>query len=334
VLLAYSKIALYDELLASDVPDEPTIGGAIERYFPQPLREPYRKYVAAHPLRREIVATHVTNSMINRVGSTFVHRMRDETGASSADVVRGYIIAREAFGMVELWRAVEALDTRVPDRVQTELVITAGRLIVRATLWLLRNRAHLADVAAAIARFAPGVAALARLLPEALPDAERGACRQIQARFASAGVPEALAARVAMSESLFAALDIVEVAAALRCEPETVARLYFSLGGKLEFAWLRARIDQLATSTHWQALAKAALRDDLASMQRQLTAVALRAAPGERDPARLAALWEAAHKMLLERFGQVLADLRSAEAPDFAMLSVAMRELRNLAARS
>ncbi|HEX5613059.1 MAG TPA: NAD-glutamate dehydrogenase, partial [Burkholderiales bacterium] len=126
VLLAYSKIALYDELIASDVPEEPTIATAIERYFPQPLREPYRKYIAAHPLRREIIATHVTNSMVNRVGSTFVHRMREETGASSADVVRAYMIAREVFGMVELWRAIEALDSRVPERVQTELVITSG----------------------------------------------------------------------------------------------------------------------------------------------------------------------------------------------------------------
>jgi len=334
VLLAYSKIALYDELLASDAPEEPTIATAIERYFPRPLREAYRKYIAAHPLRREIIATHVTNSMVNRVGSTFVHRMHEETGATSPDVVRAYIIAREAFGMVELWRAVEALDYKVPERVQTDLGISAGRLLVRATLWLLRNRTHLADVAAAIARFEPGVRALARLLPEALPEAERSACRQAQARFVAAGVPEGLAARVAVSDSLFAALDVVEVATALHCEPEVVARLYFALGGRLEFPWLRSRIDHLASSSHWQALAKAALRDDLASMQRQLTAVALRAAPGERDPARLAALWEAAHRMLLERFGQVLADLRTAEAPDFAMLSVAMRELRNLAARS
>lgn len=334
VLLAYSKIALYDELVASDVPEEPTIATAIERYFPQPLREPYRKYIGTHPLRREIIATHVTNSMINRVGSTFVHRMREETGATSADVVRAYLIAREAFGMVDLWRAVEGLDYKVPDRAQIDLVMTAGRLIVRATLWLLRNRPHLADVAGAIGRFQPGVHALARLLPEALPEAERSACRQLQARFVSTGVPEALASRVAISESLFAALDIVEVAAALKCEPEVVARLYFALGGKLEFPWLRSRIDLVAATTHWQVLAKAALRDDLASMQRQLTAVALRAAPTERDPARLAALWEAAHKTLLERFAQVLADLRSAGAPDFAMLSVAMRELRNLAARS
>src|SRR6185436_19921856 len=114
---------------------------------------------------------------------------------------------------------------------------------------------------------------------------------------------------------------------------ETVARLYFALGGRLEFPWLRAQIDRLATSSHWQTLAKAALRDDLGSMQRQLTAVALRGAPNERDPARLAALWEAGHKTLLERLGQVLADMRTAESPDFAMLSMAVRSLKNKTSR-
>ncbi|HTN26949.1 MAG TPA: NAD-glutamate dehydrogenase [Burkholderiales bacterium] len=334
VLLAYSKIALYDELLASDVPDEPYIGTAIERYFPQPLRAPYRSYIGSHPLRREIIATHVTNSMVNRVGSTFVDRLQEETGASSPDVVRAYIVAREVFGLVDFWRAVESLDGKIADSLQTEMVIAAGRLIVRATLWLLRNRSYLADVSKSIERFQPGARTLAKALPDMLPESERNACRQAQARFASKGVDEVLAARVATFDSQFAALDVVEVAAALKSEADVVARLYFALGGRLEFPWLRSRIDRLAATSHWHTLAKAALRDDLASMQRQLTAVALRAAPNERDPARLAALWEAAHKNVLERFSQVLADLRTAEAPDLAMLSVAMRELRNLAARS
>jgi glutamate dehydrogenase len=156
----------------------------------------------------------------------------------------------------------------------------------------------------------------------------------VQARLVQKAVPDPLATRVSIFDALFAALDIVEVAAALKCEADVVARLYFALGGRLDFPWMRSRIDRLAATTHWQTLAKAALRDDLASMQRQLTAVALRAAPNERDPVRLAALWETAHKSLLERFGQVLTDLRGTETADLAMLSVAMRELRNLAARS
>ncbi len=334
VLLAYAKITLYDELLESDIPEEPTIASALERYFPKPLRERYRKYILAHPLKREIVATHVTNSTVNRVGATFVHRMREETGASAGEAVRAYIVMREAFGLAPFWESVEALDNTVPDRVQGEMLLEAGRLIVRATLWFLRNRQHLADVASAIARFRPGIETLRQLLPDALAEGERQGYGELQARFAKAGAPAPLAGQVAGFDAQFAALDIVEVAAALGCETDRVARLHFALGGKLEFPWLRARIARLAADSHWQALARAALRDDLAGMQRQLTADALRAAPAQGDVARLIADWEVANRALFDRFRQVLADLRSAESLDLAMLSVAMRELRNLASRA
>src|SRR5262249_52237060 len=140
VLLAYAKIALYDELLASNVPDAAFIPPALERYSPPQLRERCKPQIHAHALRREIIATHVTNSMINRVGSTFVHRMQEETGAPAPDVVRAYLIVREVFGFVELWRASEALDYQVPDRTQTAMIIDGLRLIVRATLWFLRHR--------------------------------------------------------------------------------------------------------------------------------------------------------------------------------------------------
>jgi glutamate dehydrogenase len=334
VLLAYAKIALYDELLASDIPEEPTIATALERYFPRPLRARCRRQIPEHPLRREIVATHVTNSMVNRVGSTFVHRMREDTGASAGEVVRAYVVTREAFGLVPFWESVEALDHKVPDRVQTGMLIEQGRLLARATLWFLRRRALLADVAAAIGRFRPGIEALARLLPDSLSGSEQRGYREIEERLAAEGVPAALAARVAGFDAQFAALDIAEVAGALGCDVARVARLYFALGGGLEFPWLRSRIATLAADSHWKALAKAALRDDLAGLQRQLAADALEGSPGEGDPARLVEAWEAANRALVERFRQVLADLRAAESPDLAMLSVAMRELRNLAGRA
>ena len=334
VLLAYSKMALYQELLASDVPEEPTIAGALERYFPRPLRERFGRHIRAHPLRREIIATYVTNSMVNRVGSTFVHRMREETGADSAEVVRAYMITREAYGMVAYWQRTEALDVKVPDRKQGALLLESGRLIVRATLWLLRNRRHLADVAAAIARFRPGIEALAGLLPGVLSEPEREAYEKTRAGFADAGVPAALAAQVAGFDALAAAPDLVEVGEALGRAVEDVAAAYFALGGRLEFPWLRARVAGLAAESHWQALAKAALRDDLASMQRQLTADALHRAAGEGDAAQAIGAWEESNRALLQRFRQVLGDLRAQGTLDLAMASVAMRELRNISVRA
>jgi glutamate dehydrogenase len=323
VLLAYAKIALNEELVASDVPDDPFIGTALERYFPVPLRERFKTEIHAHPLRREIIATHVTNSMINRVGSTFVFRMQEETGSSAPEVVRAYLIVREVFGMVELWRAVEALDYKVPDRVQTAMVVDAGRLIVRATLWFLRNRAHLADLSRSIEHFRAGAERLAALFPQILPAAEQSAFAAAASRLEKAGVPPELAARAAGLEAMFNALDIVEVADGFKLDAIHVAGVHFSLSGELGFSWLREGVGMLPADDHWHTLAKAALRDDLAGMLRALTADALRAGD--------LASWKARNAVFRERFRQVLAELRAAGSPDLAMLSVALRELRNLA---
>jgi glutamate dehydrogenase len=331
-LLAYAKIALYDQLVASNVPDDPFISTALERYFPPQLRNRYKTQIHAHPLRREIIATHVTNSMVNRVGSTFVHRMQEETGAPAPDVVRAYLIVREAFGMVDLWQAIEALDDKVADRMQTAMVIDAGRLIVRAALWFLRNRAHLADLTRSIERFRAGAERLAALLPEILPATEKPGYSATAARLQKEGVPSPLAARCAAFEALFYALDIVDVAHAVQRDIEPVARLHFALAGELDFPWMRARIGALPAETHWHTLAKAALRDDLASMLRALAAEALRT-DGASDPASQIAAWKARNVVLYERVRQVLGELRAAETPDLAMLSVAMRELRNLSSR-
>ena len=146
VLLAYSKIELYDEVLASDVPEDPYISTALERYFPAPLRTRFGGQIQHHALRREIISTHVINSMINRVGPTFVHRLKGELGASAADIVRAYMATREVFGLVGLWHEIEALDNRIDNAVQAELIMESGRLVQRGTLWFLRQRRWLADL--------------------------------------------------------------------------------------------------------------------------------------------------------------------------------------------
>jgi glutamate dehydrogenase len=325
VLLAYAKIALYDELVASNVPDDPWVATALERYFPTPLGSRYKAQIYSHPLRREIIATHVTNSMVNRVGSTFVHRMQEETGAAAPDVVRAYLIVREVFGFVELWRASEALDYQVPDRTQTAMIIDGLRLVVRATLWFLRHRERLGDLAGSIEHFRIGSEHVAALFPQVLPQMDQFAYTSAAGRLEKDRVPRELAARVAGLDAMFNALDIVEVADRLKRDVADVARVHFGLAGELDFPWLRERIGILPTENHWQTLAKAALRDDLAGMLRALTADALRAGD--------VATWKARNAVLHERLKQILAELRAVESPDLAMLSVAMRELRNLASR-
>ncbi len=331
VLLAYSKIELYDEVLASDVPEDPYIRTALERYFPAPLRERFPAQIQAHPLRREIISTHVVNSMINRVGPTFVSRLKSELGASAADVVRAYMATREAFGLVALWRGIEALDNQIDDAVQTELIQESGRLVQRGTLWFLRQRPWLADLQATISHFSPGVAALAEGLAEYVVPAYRAELDAAVARRVEQGVPLALAQRVAALEELYSALDLVEVAVERGRDEAAVARVYFALGGELDLHWLGRQISALPADSRWQGLARGALRSDLSALARALASEALRQAPEAADTAEVLQAWRARAAVPLERYLQLLGEIRAAPAIDMAMLSVLLRELRGMA---
>ena len=322
-LLSHTKIALAQELLASDLPEDPYLSSELELYFPTRLRDEFGVQLQRHPLRREIIATRVVNDLVNRAGTTFAFRLGDETGAGADDIARAYTVAREAFGLRGLWAEIEALDGLVPAATQIAMLLRARILLERATRWLLRNRRRPLDIAATVARFAPGAAALAEALPALLGPSEVEAARSKAAAFAEVGVPAELARRVAHLEALVPTFELVEIAAAAELDVAPVAEAYFALGARLELHWLRDRIIDLPRETRWEAMARAALRDDVYSEQAGLTAEVLRAGAGVER-------WLAANAGAVERSLQVLADIRSGGTLDLARLSVAVREMRNL----
>jgi glutamate dehydrogenase len=335
VLLAYAKIALQDELVASDVPEDEYLADDLERYMPPKLREKFRKQLRRHPLRRDIIATYVTNSMVNRAGSTFASRLKDETGASPPDVARAYTVAREVFDIRRLWKDLAALDNVVPADVQLELQAEGRKMIERSALWFLRNRRQPLDIAATVSHFAPGIASMAQELPKLLAPADSESLERLVERFTAAGVPPELATRVASLDALFSGLNVIEVATACGETVETVAAVYFALGYKLDLHWLRDQIARLPAETHWQTLAQGALRDDLYSEQRELTIEVLRRGAGDRgaedaDAETLIDTWLEENRSAIERADTILSDLKEADSLDIAMLSVALREIRNL----
>ncbi|WP_374432936.1 NAD-glutamate dehydrogenase [Inhella sp.] len=322
VLLAYSKMWLFDEIMNSDLPEDPWVATALQRYFPVPLREQLGSYIPRHPLKREIIATHVLNSMVNRVGATYVHRLVEMTGAKPAQVVRAYLMAREVFGHVPLWQQVEALDNKVPDAIQAELLIEEGQLTARATTWFLRSRRLSEALQPTIERLQPAVSALAaRLAPEAQAS-------ELAQRWIAAGVPSALAARVAAAESLLSALDVAEVADSVQRSFDEVSAVHVAVARQLGLSRLAGLIEQLPASSYWQSRAKSALADDLASLQRQLSQDVLAGGGGSLE--EMLARWQQLNAATLERAQRLLADLAETRQADLAMLSVAMRELRNL----
>jgi glutamate dehydrogenase len=331
VLLAYSKITLYAELLDSDLPEDPALTAELAGYFPAPLPRRFADRLERHRLRREIIATRVTNGVVDRAGITFVFRLREDTGASSADIARAYAIARDVFDMPRLSADVEALDLEVDASAQIEMLLEARRLVERATRWLLRNRPRPLDIGAEIERFAAGAAAVGEALPGVLVPTEREELESRVATLAEQGVPDDLGRRVACLSDRFAALDVVGVAGATGKEIDEVAALHFLVGGRLHLHWLRDRIATLPRENRWQAMARAALRDDLFSLHAELTADVLRGAGPELvdADARLDG-WIEANRPLVERCLGILSDIRTGGTYDLTTLPVALRELRNL----
>ncbi|MDQ2694424.1 MAG: NAD-glutamate dehydrogenase [Pseudomonadota bacterium] len=331
VVLAYGKITLYEQLLASDVPEDPYFHNDLLNYFPRPMQERFAAEMNQHPLRREIISTYITNSTLNRMGSAFVFRLLEETGEPAPSIARAYSAARQIFDARSLWSAIDDLDNQVPAAAQTEMHIEVRRLLDRTSLWLLRNRRQPLAIDKTIQQFAAGIAALLDNLPMLLPGVEGEVLHQVSRNWMDAGVPEALARRVAGLDAAYSALDLIEVAGQATLPVESVAAIYFGLVNRLDLSWLRTSITGLPAANHWQRRARAALLDSLYAEQRVLAADVLQSTANESPPEQRLQTWLEHNRAGVERCRTMFADLRSTGQPDLAMLSVALREIRSLA---
>ena len=335
VLLAYAKISLHQDLVASDLPDDPQLVHDLELYFPPPLRREFGDEIGRHRLRREIIATHVTNSMVNRVGPTFVTRMTEATGAPPTDVARAYTLSRDAFELRRVWSAIEALDGQVPATLQMKMILEAGKLVERTALWFLRHARQPLDVAARVAEFRSGAAAVLGEVETILAGPERAALDRRREEYAGRGVPAELARWVASVEVLASVCEVVEIARRVGLGVGEVARVYFGLGARFGLEELRGRAAAGAAGAdddRWQAAAGEALIQDLFAHQSAMTASALTSGAA---PAAARDAWLAAHQPLVDRLDATLAELRAAPASDFAaMLTVVNHQLRLLVAEA
>ncbi|MET0325215.1 MAG: NAD-glutamate dehydrogenase domain-containing protein [Ilumatobacteraceae bacterium] len=328
VLIAYTKNANVAEMERSDLPEVSLLESDLVRYFPSELRRRYPDAIRRHPLRRQIISTAVVNQMVNLSGISFDHRMTEDTGASVVDVTRAWIVAREVFGFADLWAEIETLTGQVPLDVQLDLFLDCRRMVERATLWLLRHRRPPIDIASAVAQFQPGIAALARGLEPVLVGKMAAVVHSVEASRLTAGVPEVLAERAGVWPLLHTGLDLVEVAAAHGRDVVDVARVEWAVLDRLDLTWLWDGIGALPRSDRWQTQARSALRDDLLTALAELTTTVIDSADGSVER------WMEVNERSVSRVSEMFTEIRRAESYDLTTLSVALRQLRNLALTS
>ncbi len=324
VLMAYAKMAVFDELVASNLPDDPFYGRALQAYFPQALRERFAQAMHAHPLKREIIATFITNTVINRTGATFVNFLAAESGAATADVIRAFTLAREIFDLEPLWDQIDALDYQVGSTLQLDLLHKLIAIAQRASRWILRLRSSdQTDMPTLIQRYQGPARELRTHLADWLPAGALQGWQQATALLAQAGVQEALAHNLTALDHSFPALDLVDLAQSTQASLEQAARAYFGVEASLDLAQWRTQINRLPTDTLWQTQARASARDDVYSIAGHITQGLL-----QRNEDLGA--WQERNARSIERLQRLLATIHT-QAPDLAPVSVALRELRHLA---
>ncbi|GAA4607220.1 NAD-glutamate dehydrogenase [Actinoallomurus liliacearum] len=333
-LLAYSKLTLEEEIRASDLPDDPHLATRLVEYFPTPLRERFRDYMDRHPLRREIISTSVVNSLVNNSGTTFAFRMNEETGASSSDIARAYLVARAVFDMPRFWGSVDALESQVDTATQIRMRLEARKLTERGARWLLHNRRMPFDLKETVDFFAGGAAILAPQLPKLLTGRDLEGFEERRDRFAEDGVPGELAEQVAIMVPAYSTFDLVEIATSTGRSLEETAEVYFDLADRLQIARLRERVIALPRDDRWQSMARSALRDDLYAAHAALARDVLVTSEPGADPEERLAIWAEKNSAAVSRAAQTLGEIWESDSFGIATLSVALRAIRTLVTAS
>jgi glutamate dehydrogenase len=283
VLLAYAKIALFDDLVASTVPDDEYLRRELFRYFPGRMRDSFHDDIAAHRLRREIIATQLSNSLVNRAGPTVLVRLRDRTGATSAAATRAYTAVRDSFSLQELNAGIDALDCKIGGEAQLALYTSVQDVLVDRLGWFVRNIDLTRGIGAVVDHYRGCLGAIAETMPAILPDDVARRLREEESRLKGIGVPAELAQRLARLPVVADATDVVLIADRTGRKLAEAARAYYAVAERFGFGRIEAMVRAVETADYYEALALDKARDGLAVAHRQLSESVLAARRGAPD---------------------------------------------------
>lgn len=330
VLMAYTKIFLKETLLQSDLPEDPYVGQYLVSAFPAVLQKKYMPVMQKHRLRREIIATQLSNCLVNEVGIHFVQRLQDETGATVPDIIRGYVVAREVFDLLRIRNEMDNLGCSVNAVTQSKMIYEINRLMRRATRWFLRHRKQYPHMQETIAQFFPRMQDVFKTLPGVFDKIGLATIKTPLAQYTEGGVPKALAATIATFSGLFPALDMIDATMDKATDLQSFMHVYYQIGLTLDLEWFRDEINQNPVRNHWDALARAAFRDSLDSKQRDIS-LQIMAVSAKSIDDRLAT-WLSGNQLMIARWRQMIAELKASPTRDFTMYSVVLRELMDMGA--
>ena len=334
VLIAYGKMVLKEEFDIPEITNNPYYNTHLINAFPPVLREKYAQQMQVHPLRSEIIATKLTNEIVNDMGLNFVYRLREETGATTAQIAEAYTVIKGIFDMGSLWQDVEALDNIIDAQLQLKMLDKMRRILRRTARWYVRHGGRMASIEDAIKRYQPAFKVVSEGLADLLVPEELKQVKDEAQKYIDANVPKEVAERIAKLSNLFSSMDLAQIAEQEGRSVEIVARLYYKLGSKFELHWFLDQINNQNVANHWQALARASYREELDWQQRSIVCVLLNANAEEQDADKILDTWCTQNKYELDRWYHMMTEFKTNDNHEFAKFSVALRELMLLSVKA
>ena len=328
VLLAYAKIVALDDLVNSNVPDDPHLNSFLFDYFPTKMRKPYQKEIENHRLSREIIATALSNSMINRGGPTFINQVTDRTGAGVEDVARAYIVAREAFAMNELTREIDVLDAKISGSVQLELYAIVQERVISQTIWFVRYGDFSNGLGIEAARYRKAVDSLSKTLNKIVPDFLAQRISDDANRFQQAGVPKSLAQKLAQLPLAGLIPDILYAAEKTGCKLDVAAKSFFEITQTFHIGRMVQAARLIETADYYDGLALDRALQSLHRARRDIVIDVLNGRKSSKDPV---SVWIHKNESSVERTISQIDDIVVGDQTTVSRLTVSANILGDLA---
>jgi glutamate dehydrogenase len=327
VLLAYAKIDLFDELVASKVPDDPYFSRELESYFPETLLKNYPQEIASHRLRREIIATQLTNALINRGGATLPVRLKEETGRGADDVVLAFTAAQAIFGLDELFAEIDRLDNKISGEAQLDLYLRVQDLVAAQTAWFLRHVSLGKGLSDTLKIYRSGLAELSKSLKTTLTETHKSALKSDMDSLSASGVPAPLASSLAELHIMADGPDIVLVAQSVKRPVQEIAAVHFAMGAFFRLDELQSIGQRLLVTDYFDRLAINSAIGAVADAQRSIVQRVVRSGSGKKADFER---WYKANSVQADRTKRALDEILDGGAPSLSRLMVAVGHLRDL----
>jgi len=331
VLLTYTKIHLKHEILNSDIPDHSLIKEIIYQGFPDVLRQNYSSAIAQHRLKREIIATQLSNRIANQNDIAFLFNLQNETSAPTTEIIYAYIIACEIFQGPQLHGLIESFDNRISVSLQYKLLTQVRHLIYLAVRWFLLNKNLSANkIESLIQHYTESVKSLQPLILSLMDKPERNYLDSLTIEFSKSGISIAAAERMTMVRIIYPALDIIHIVDKYSLDLALTAQIYLTIDKHFHLHWLRDQIAQDSREGYWENLSRLKLQDELDILQKHLTAQIIKASPKSLKSEEIIQDWLKNHNVLFQRWQKILKMLQSSTHIDYVMLFTTARQLSDL----